>query len=128
MACAPVAYVANGLRRFECWAWFFVAGSLVMPLPGVAWILFGEPSPATTVTTSAAFMMLAGALHYLWVRRWDFWNDARLERRRKAPRAVPPEWRAARLARIGAGPLRSRRAIPPQPGALWMRRPSAVRR
>jgi hypothetical protein len=126
---AIAAFIARAVERFACWSWFFVGGWLALfLLPIVAAFAFRDIRDGEAVTAAAIAMMLLGALHYLWVRRWDFWADARLEARRPAPRAVTPEWRAARLACIGARPLRSRRAIPPQPGALWKRRTFAVRR
>ncbi len=85
----------------------------------------GDFNRSKTVSAAAMAMMLLGALHYLWLRRWDFWTDARLERRRPPPRAVTPEWRAARLARIAAEAGRVRRTVSPRPGALWMRRTCA---
>jgi hypothetical protein len=128
-AFAVAAYIARAVNRFACWSWFFLAGWFALALlPIVGAFLYADLGEPESVTAAAGAMMLLGALHYLWLRRWDFWTDARLELRRPAPRAVTPEWRAERLARIGTEPARSRRTVSPQPGALWMRRTSAVRR
>jgi hypothetical protein len=126
---AVAAYIARAVNRFECWSWFFISGWFSLFLIGiVAAFAFRDFHESEVVSAAAVAMMLLGALHYLWLRRWDFWADARLEARRPALRAVTPEWRAARLARIGAQSVRSRRTAPPRPGALWMRRKSTVRR
>ncbi|HEU4884309.1 MAG TPA: hypothetical protein VFT45_18785 [Longimicrobium sp.] len=125
---AVAAYIARAVDRFACWSWFFVGGWFALALLTIvgafSYADLGDPEALTAAATA---MMLLGALHYLWVRRWDFWADARLERRRPPPRAVTPEWRAARLARMGTQTVR-RRTVSPQPGALWMRRTSPVRR
>jgi hypothetical protein len=118
------AYIAEGLRRFECWSWFFAMGWLVPWLAVLLDLLF-RPLGEETVPALAGAMMLTGAVHYLWARRREFWTDAKLEARRPPRRAVTPEWRAARLARIGAGEGRMRRRVSPRPGALWVRRTSA---
>lgn len=118
-------YIAEGLRRFECWAWFFAMGWLVPPWLAVLFGLLFEPLGEETLATVAAGMMLTGAVHYLWARRREFWTNAKLEARRPPPRAVTPEWRAARLAGIAAEAGRVQRRASPRPGALWMRRTSA---
>jgi hypothetical protein len=124
-AWASMAYLADGVRRFRCWSWFFVMWWLVPPWLAVLLALLFEPLGEQTVPTVAGAMTLTGAVHYLWTRRWEFWADAKLEARRPAPRAVTPEWRAARLDRIAARAGRVRRTVSPRPGALWMRRTSA---
>lgn len=121
---AAAAYLANGLRRFECWSWFFVVGWLALPLATALDFLLRPDQPLSrpeAASAVAAVMMLLGAIHSLWVRRWDFWEEPRLEALRPRPRGVTPAWRAARLARIGAG-LPSLRVPAPTAGALWMRR------
>jgi hypothetical protein len=124
LAWASMAYLADGVRRFRCWSWFFVMWWLVPPWLVVLLALMFEPLGEQTVPTIAGAMTSTGAVHYLWTRRWDFWADARLERRRPPPRAVTPEWRAARLAGIAAEAGRVRRTASDRPGALWMRRTS----
>lgn len=126
---AVAAFIARAVERFACWSWFFLSAWAALLLPGAVGVLIYEDDAGTAAVLSAAAVTLSlGALHYLWVRRWDFWADARLERRRPRPRAVTPEWRAARLAQIGAQSVRSGRTVSPRPGALWMRRTPAVRR
>lgn len=123
-ACA--AFVARAVERFACWSWFFAVGWLVLILVEVALNFSYQPlSGAEAVSVAAGAMMLLGALHYLWLRRWDFWVDARLERRRRGARVVTPEWRAARLAAMG--PSGRARLPAPVAGALWMRRASPAR-
>jgi hypothetical protein len=93
------AFLAEAVRRFACWSWFFVAGWLVLLLlPMLDTLVFGRLGPAEAVSSAAAVMMLAGALHYLWVRRWEFWADARLDARLPPPRRVSSGWRAERLS------------------------------
>jgi len=121
------AFIARAVQRFACWSWFFLGAWAVLLLPAAVGVLVYEDDAGTAAVVSAAVVMLSlGALHYLWVRRWDFWTDARLDLRRQRPRAVTAEWRAARLASIGASPV-VRRTVSPQPGALWRRSTSAVR-
>jgi hypothetical protein len=130
---ATAAFLARAVTRFECWSWFFVGGWFALVfLVIVAGFLVSAFSPvgfteAEMMTAAPIAMMLLGALHYLWLRRWDFWTDAMLERRRPRLRAVTPEWRAARLAGIGSQTVR-RRTVSPRPGALWLARTSDVRR
>jgi hypothetical protein len=110
---AGAAFIAEAVRRFACWAWFFVAGWLVLLLlPMLDVLFFRELGPAEIVSSTAAAMMLMGALHYLWVRRWDFWVDARLDARLPPPRRVSPGWRAARLSGIGTASGGPRSASP----------------
>jgi hypothetical protein len=98
---------------------------LVPPWVVVVLDLVCRPLDEDIVPAAAGVMMLTGALHYLWLRRWDLWTDARLEHRRPPPRAVTAEWSTARLARMAAEAGRVRRRVSPRPGALWMRRTSA---
>lgn len=122
---ATAAFIARAVNRFECWSWFFVVGWFALFLSGIGTAFFlGDFTRSEMVSAAAMAMMLLGALHYLWLRRWDFWADARLERRRPPPRAVTPEWRAARLARMAPEAGRVHRTVSPRPGALWMRRTS----
>jgi hypothetical protein len=122
-------FMARAVERFACWSWFFLSAWAVLLLPGAVGVLMYEDDAGTAAVVSAAAIMLSlGALHYLWVRRWDFWADTRFERLRPRRRVVTPEWRAARLAGIGTGAVRVRRTVSPRPGALWMRSASAVRR
>jgi hypothetical protein len=125
LGCASIAYLADGLRRFECRAWFFVMGWLAPAwlgtLLGLLFREFGEE----VVPAVAGAMMMTGAVHYLWTRRREFWTDAKLEARRPPRCVVTPRWRAARLARIAAEAGRVRRPVSPRPGTLWMRRTSA---
>lgn len=115
------AFIAEGLRRFECWSWFFAMGWLVPPLSGLAFFIIDEsPSTAATISSIAGGMTLLGAIHYLWQRRWDFWAQPRAAAL-PAPRRVTPEWRSARLAGIRTDPARVRLTVTPRPGALWMR-------
>ena len=125
---AFAAFIARAVDRFACWSWFFLGAWALLLLPGAVGVLVYEDDAGQAAVISAAAVMLSlGALHYLWVRRWDFWTDTRLEvRRPPPPRAVTPEWRAARLARIGSQPVRSR-SVSPRPGALWMRRMTGIR-
>lgn len=121
--------LAEGLRKFRCWAWFFMMYWLAPPLLVSPLILLdGSLSRSEKATAAAAGMMVLGAVHYLWTRRREFLPDAKLESRRPRLRTVTPEWRAARLARIGAETGRVRGTVSPRAGALWMRRASAVRR
>jgi hypothetical protein len=119
--CASI--FARAVERFTFWSWFVLAvwlgGFLVA---GVAAFFYGDLSQAEAVSAAAAVMMTLGGLHYLWLRRRDFWADLRVEHRRPAPRAVTPEWRAARLASIGTQSVCARRRVSPRPGALWIRR------
>jgi hypothetical protein len=101
MAWASMAYLADGLRRFKCWSWFFVMWWLVPPWLGVLLALLFDSFDAQTVPAVAGAMTLTGAVHYLWTRRREFWTDAKLEARRV------------------------RRTVSPRPGTLWMRRTSA---
>ncbi|WP_420128885.1 hypothetical protein [Longimicrobium sp.] len=127
LVCAGIGYLADGMRRFKCWVWFFVMGWLVPAMAvGLGELLFGTLTPEDGIVIVGT-MMVMGAVHYLWARRREFWVDARLEARRPRHRSVTPEWRAARLARIGAGPGGERRTVSPRPGALWLRRASAGR-
>ncbi|HEX2079167.1 MAG TPA: hypothetical protein VHG08_15690 [Longimicrobium sp.] len=101
---AGAAFVAEAVRRFACWSWFFVAGWLVLLLlPMLDALAHEQLGPAELVSGTAAAMMLMGALHYLWLRRWDFWADPRLDARLPPPRRVSPQWRAARLSRLRSG-------------------------
>jgi hypothetical protein len=121
-------FFARAVERFACWSWFFVGGWLVMLLlAAVNTLSYRGIFDAGGASAAAGGMMLLGVLHYLWLRRWDFWADTRLESLRVRPRVVTPEWRAARLARIQAGTGRPCRTVSPRPGALWMRRTHAVR-
>jgi hypothetical protein len=121
------ALVARAVERFACWSWFFVAGAAVLALPGAAGALvYDDLSGSGAVAAAAGVMLSLGTLHYLWVRRRDFWIDARLERLRPRSRVVTPEWRAARLARIGTQSVCARRRVSPRPGALWMHRTGAA--
>jgi hypothetical protein len=125
---AVATYIARAVNRFACWSWFFVGGWFALALLAIVGAFsYADMGDPEAVTAAAVAMMLLGALRYLWLRRWDFWADARLELRGPPPRAVTSEWRAARLAQIGAQSVRSRRTVSPRPGALWMRRTSAVR-
>ena len=120
-------FIARAVERFACWSWFFLGAWAVLLLPGAVGVLAYEDDAGLAAVLSAVAVMLSlGALHYLWVRRWDFWADTRLERLRPRRRVVTPEWRAARLARIGADHGRARRTVSPRPGALWMRRTRAA--
>lgn len=119
MAFAIAAYVAGGLRRFRGWAWFFVVGWLVLLCP--LFLLAPYDLPWSTPVSYLAGVTMAASIHYLWIRRGDFWLDARIAALQRRPRWVTSEWRAARLARIGAG-LPSLRVPAPTAGALWMRR------
>jgi hypothetical protein len=115
---------ARAVERFACWSWFVLGTWLAaFLLVGLGAIFSGELSRAEAVSAAAAVMTALGGLQYLWQRRRDFWADARVQNRHPPPRAVTPEWRAARLARIGAAPHRPR--VSPRPGALWMRRSRA---
>jgi hypothetical protein len=104
---AVAAFIAEGFRRFECWAWFFVMGWLVLP---VGFVLMA-PYELREVGTPAAIgfgTFIALWMHYLWSRRWQFWSDPRI-----APpprRRVTPEWRAGRLARMAADASAARAA------------------
>ena len=120
LGCA--VYVAEGLRRFECWSWFFAMGWLVPPLAGLAFAVAHEStSTGERISCAAAGMTLLGAIHYLWQRRWDFWVQPRPGARRAARRRVTPEWRAARLAGIRMDPARVPLTVSPRPGAFWTR-------
>lgn len=105
------AYVAECLRRFECWAWFFVMPLLlavtVLPLLAMgaaAFILIrGGTPPSEVLGYGGLSIPLVAWIHYLWSRRWDFWSDPPSRARRRPERRwVTPEWRAARLARLGS--------------------------
>jgi hypothetical protein len=121
LGCAALMYLAEGVRRFRCWAWFFVVAWLALPLPGVlAMLLSPIASMTEDVTSFAAGVMLIGGLRYLWQRRWDFWVDARLDARFRAPRGVSAEWCAARRAQLAASV--PRRPAAPVAGALWAQR------
>lgn len=101
---AGTAFLAEAVRRFACWSWFFVAGWLVLfLLPMLDALAHERLGRAEAVSGMAAAMMLMGALHYLWVRRWDFWADPRLEARLPPLRRVSPQWRAARLSGLRSG-------------------------
>lgn len=114
-------FIARAVERFACWSWFFLGAWAVLLLPGAVGVLAYEDDAGMAAVISAAAIMLSlGALHYLWVRRWDFWADPRLVSLRPRTRHVTRQWRAARLARIGTAPRP--RAASPRPGALWMRR------
>jgi hypothetical protein len=121
------AIIARAVERFAFWSWAIgVVWLAVFLLVGVGALTSLDLSRAEAVSAAAAVMMMLGGLQYLWLRRRDFWADLRVEHRRPPPRAVTPEWRAARLARIGAGTGRVRRRVSPRPGALWMRRTRAA--
>jgi hypothetical protein len=100
---AGCAYLAESLRRFECWAWFFMMLWVVPVALGLLGVLAaGGQGEAASV--SAGLVSAAGCIHYLWSRRLEFWADAHTRTSaRPARRWVTPEWRAARLARIGNG-------------------------
>ena len=88
---ATAAFIARAVNRFQCWSWFFVIGWFALFLLGIGTAFsLGDFTRPEMVSAAAMVMMLLGALHYLWLRRWDFWADARLERRRPHPRAVTP--------------------------------------
>lgn len=104
---AVAAFIAEGFRRFECWAWFFVMGWLILP---VAVVLLDpyELREAGTPAAAGFATFIAVWMHYLWSRRWQFWSDPRIQPR--ARRRVTPEWRAARLARMAADASAARAA------------------
>lgn len=94
--------LAEGLRRFDCSAWFFVMGTL--GLTGVFMGLALFHAPLETIGAWGVFVLIAGWMHYLWSHRGPFWADPPTRASRSRPdRWVTPEWRAARLARIGDG-------------------------
>jgi hypothetical protein len=98
------AYLAESLRRFECWAWFAL---MFILCPSVLWLAAAilVDTPARQVPVMAWFMApMVGLTHDLWSRRRQFWADPPVyASRRPARRWVTPEWRAARLAQIAAG-------------------------
>ncbi|MBW3570623.1 MAG: hypothetical protein KY467_05915 [Gemmatimonadetes bacterium] len=120
---AWTALIAGAVERFACWSWFFVVGWFVLLLLGALDTLsYEHRTRGEAGSACAAALVLLSALHYLWLRRWDFWADARLEAR-CVVRRVTPEWRRARLARMRAAPQR----LPggsPRPGELWLSRAS----
>lgn len=118
MAFGVAVCVAEGLRRFRSWAWFFAAGWLGLLCP-VLLLAPGEmPWPAPV--SYLAGVMGIGWIHSLWTRRGDFLPDERVEALRRRPRWVTREWRAARLARMNTV-LPLPRAAAPVAGALWTR-------
>lgn len=61
LGCAALMYLAEGVRRFRCWAWFFVAAWLALPLPGVLAMLMSPIDSLTEDATSfAGGVMLIG--------------------------------------------------------------------
>jgi hypothetical protein len=100
-------YLAESLRRFECWSWFFT-----MPLlTGVVLTLLAvmaDSAPREAVGFAGLCAPVAAWMHYLWTRRWQFWSDGPSRPAPRSERWVTPEWRAARLAgmaRTRAGAL-----------------------
>ncbi len=122
MAFAGCAFAAQSLRRFRCWAWFFVMGWLVLVFAPSLLLAAGDfPWPAPV--SYAAGVMVIGWIHWLWTRRGDFLPDARIDALRRRQRWVTRDWRTARLTGLSAA-VPSRPAAP-VPGALWMRRSAA---
>ena len=123
---APFAYIARAVQRFASWSWAFVGGWLLLFfLIAVTFIFDRYGSTAERGGAVATAMTFLGGLHYLWLRRWDFWADERLERLRTRRRYVTREWRAARLTQIRTA--HRPRAASPRPGALWMRHARTAR-
>lgn len=104
------AYLGEALRRFECWSWFFAIPLLCAV--GLTMLANVGGLPAWEAACAATFSIpLLGWIHYLWVRRWQFWSEWPA-RPRPVRRRVSPAWRAARLARIGAGRASPARSLP----------------
>lgn len=100
---ATFSYLAESLRRFECWVWFAVMFTLC-PLPLSLLVALDEGSLGDAALAAWFLAPVMGVIHYLWSRRHQFWADPPTRSsRRPAGRWVTPEWRAARLARIAAG-------------------------
>jgi hypothetical protein len=69
--------------RFHCWAWFFVAGWLVL---GTLPVLAVFDRPCCWQEGERELLIAIGAacfvpLHYLWKRRYDFWVEGQAVRR-----------------------------------------------
>lgn len=94
------AILADALRRFECWSWFF----LMLALVGYVWtaaVVVSDLAVDVAQVMSLSIPVMVWT-RYLWVRRWQFWADSPTRPSQRLPnRRVTAEWRAARLARIG---------------------------
>ncbi len=98
-----IALLAEGLRRFDCIAWFFVMGTLGLTSFFLVIVLLDAPL-RETVGMWGVFVFIAGWMHYLWSHRRPFWAEPPGRPSRHRPeRWVTPEWRAARLARMAEG-------------------------
>lgn len=98
-----IGLLAEGLRRFDCSAWFFVMGTLGLTLFFMVIVVFDAP-PRESVGATGAFALITGWMHYLWSHRQPFWADPPTRAsRHPSERWVTPAWRAARLARIADG-------------------------
>jgi hypothetical protein len=109
-----IALVAEGLRRFDCIAWFFVMGSLGLTLFFMVMIALFDAPLRETAGAWGVFVFIVGWMRYLWLHRQPFWADPPTRpSRHRAERWVTPEWRAARLGRMAEDGGRSS-AVPPR--------------
>jgi hypothetical protein len=68
---AAAAFIAEGVRRYNCWAWFTVMGWLVLFF-GPALLLYPADFAWPTPVSYALGVMTIGWIHWLWTRRGDF--------------------------------------------------------
>lgn len=116
---AAMAFIAEGVRGYNCWAWFTVMGLLVLFF-GPALLLYPGDFAWPVPVSYAIGVMTIGWVHWLWTRRGDFLPDPRIDSLRRRRRRVTGGWRMARLAGLAAAV--PRRPAAPVAGALWAQR------